>query len=98
MFQWNAALAMTFKIGETDAEQLYQEIGLGFSQNRLKVRRLYWFYKINKDHVPTYLYNLIPTNFESAYSLKATIEIPLFKLKYRFFKRPFLSFNDNWMQ
>ena len=39
--QYNAALTITCAFRATGTEKLYQEVGLEFSQNRLKFRRLY---------------------------------------------------------
>ena len=44
------------------------------------------FYKMYKDHTPPYLYNLIPKNFQSFYSLRATKGIPLLRVKHGFVK------------
>ena len=86
--QYNTALAMAGAIWGTNTEKLNQELGLESLQNRRKLRRLYLFYKIYKDHTPPYLHKLINKNFQSSYSLRTTNDIPLF-IKF------FFSFNDN---
>ena len=87
--QWEAVLAMTVAIRGTNTEKLYKESGLELSQNRRKLPRLGLFYKIYKHHTLPYLRNLIPKSFQSSYSLRATTEIPLFRVKHAFFKRSF---------
>ena len=47
------------------------------------------FYKMYKDHTAPYLYNLIPENFQSSYSLRATEEISLLSVKHGFVKSSF---------
>ena len=56
--QYHAALPMTSAIRRTNIEKLYQQLRLESLQNRLKLQRLYLFYKIYKDHTPRYLHNL----------------------------------------
>ena len=56
--QCKAALPMTSAIRRTNTEKLYQQLRLESLQNRLKLQRLYLFYKIYKDHTPRYLHNL----------------------------------------
>ena len=80
---------MTGAIHRTNTEKLYQKLGLESLQNRRKLRRLWLFYKIYKDHTPPYLYNVISKNFQSSYSVRTTNEIPLFSVKHRFFKSSF---------
>ena len=70
--QYNAVLAMTGIIWETNTETLYQELGLESLQNRCKLQRLRLFNKIYKDHIPLFLHHLIPKNSQSSYSLRAT--------------------------
>ena len=67
-----------------------KELGLESLQNSLKLRRLSLFYKIYKDQSPLYLYNLIPEKTPSNYySLTKVKEIPIIKVKYRFFENSF---------
>ena len=47
------------------------------------------FYKMYKDHTPSHLHNLILKNFQSSYTLKATKEIPLLRVKHGFIKSSF---------
>ena len=92
---YNTELAMTGAIRGTNNEKLYQKLGLESLQNNRKLRRLCLFYKIYKDHTPTYLHNLIPKNFQSSYSLRTTNEILLFRVNDGFFKSSCFSFNSN---
>ena len=87
--EYNQCNAMTGAIRGTNMKKLYQELGLESLQNRRELRRLCLFYKIYKDHTPPFLQNLIPQNFQSSYSLRATKEIPLFRVKHGFFKSSF---------
>ena len=65
---------MTGAIRGANTERLYQDLGLESQQNKPKLRRLCLFEKIYEDHTPPYLHNLIPQNFQSPYSLRATKE------------------------
>ena len=71
---------MTGVIQGTNTERLYQELDLEFLQNRRKLRKFCLFYKIYKDHTPPCLHNFILTNFQNSFSLRATKEIPLFRV------------------
>ena len=77
---------MTGGIQGINTENFYQELGLESLQNRSKLLRLCLFYKIYKDHTPPDLRNVILKNFKSSYSLRATTEISLFRMKHGFFK------------
>ena len=47
------------------------------------------FYKRYKHHTPPHLHSLIPKNFQSSSSLRATKEIPLLRVKRGFIKSSF---------
>ena len=82
--QYNAALAITRAIRGTNAEKLYQELGLESLQNRRKLRRLSLFYKIYNYRSPLFLYNLIPAKTPGNYPLRNVKEIPTIKVKHSF--------------
>ena len=52
--QYNAA------IRGTSSEKFYQELGIEPLRSRRWLRKLFSFYKICKNKLPSYLYNLIP--------------------------------------
>ena len=58
--QYNAAITITGAIIDTTSEKLYQEIGLESLRSRQWLRKLCLFYKVDKNKLPSYLYNLIP--------------------------------------
>ena len=64
--QYNAALAMKGAIGRTNTENIYQELGLEFLQNRCKLRRLCLLYKIYKEFFKTFP-KKIPKIFKSPF-------------------------------
>ena len=59
--QYNAALAITGAIKETSREELYQELGLEYLQQRRWMRRLCLFYKVVSTKLPAYIYDIIPS-------------------------------------
>ena len=69
--------------------KLYQEIGLEFLENIHKLRRLSLFYKMFKDQSQLYLYNLTPAKIPRNYPFRNVKEIPIIKLKHRFFESSF---------
>ena len=58
--QYNAALAITGAIKKTSREELYQELGLEYLQQRRWMRRLCLFYKVVSTKLPAYIYDIIP--------------------------------------
>ena len=86
--QYNAALAMKGAIGGTNTENIYQELGLKFLQNRCKLQRLCLLYKIYKEFFKKFP-KKISKNFSSPHSFRATKEISLFRVKHGFFKSSF---------
>ena len=65
--------------------KIYQELGSESLQNRSKLRKLSLFHKIYKDQSP--LYDLIPGKTPDNYPLKNIKEIPIIKVKYKFFEK-----------
>ena len=84
---YNAVFAMAGAIRELIREAL-SRIRIS-SQNRCELGRLCILYKIYKYLILLSPHNLIPINFRSFSSLRATKEIILFKVKF------FFPFNDN---
>ena len=67
-----------------------QELGLESLQNSRKLRRLSLFYKVYNDQSPLQLYNLIPAKTPgNHYPLRKIKEIPIIKVKHRFFENSF---------
>ena len=66
--QDNAAIDITSAIRGTNTGKFYQELGLGSLENRGKLRRLFLYYEICKDHTTFDLLILIFTKFKSFYS------------------------------
>ena len=59
-YQYKAALAMTGAIKRSSTEKLHQELGIEHLRSRHRFRKLCLFYKILKNKLPPYLFNLIP--------------------------------------
>ena len=57
---YNSALAITGAIKHASLENLYQELGLVYLQQRRWMRSLCLFYKIVSIKIPAYIYNFIP--------------------------------------
>ena len=57
--QYNAALAITGAIKKTSREELYQELGLEYLQQRRWMRRLCLFYKVVSTKLPAYIHYII---------------------------------------
>lgn len=89
---YNAVFAMAGAIWELIREALSRIRIRISSQNRCELGRLCILYKIYKYLILLSPHNLIPINFRSFSSLRATKEIILFKVKF------FFPFNDNWME
>ena len=87
--QCNACLALTGAIRGTSKEKIYQESGLESLHIRRWYRKLCLFYKIYKNHSPSYLYNIIPTT-KTHCTFRNSSKIPYFKTKHNFFKNSFL--------
>ena len=85
--QYSAASAISETIGGTSSEKLFQELGLGTLNSRRWLRKLCLFYKLIKEKLPAYLFQLIPKN-NNPYSTRSVqkSQIPFFKTKTNFFK------------
>ena len=88
--QYNAAIAITGAIRGTSSEKLYQKLGLESLRSRRWLRKLCLFYKIDKNKLPSYLYNLIPdrVKFHSAGSSQID-NISNLKTRSNFFRTSF---------
>ena len=91
---------MTGAIPGTMTVKIYQKLGFESVQNRnrRKLRRLGIFYKIYNDQSPLYLYNLISARTLGNYPLQNFQEIPIIKMKHRFFETSFFPCNYNRME
>ena len=58
--QYNAALAITGAIKKTSREELYQELGLEYLQQRRWMRRICLFCKVFSTKVPAHVYDFVP--------------------------------------
>ena len=98
--QYNAALAITGAIPGTMTVKIYQKLGFESvrNRNRRKLRRLGIFYKIYNDQSLLYLYNLISARTLGNYPLQNFQEIPIIKMKHRFFETSFFPCNYNRME
>ena len=85
--QYKAALAITGAIRGTSKEKLHDEQGLGALEKRRWCIKLYCFFKSFIYKCWKCLFNIISTSL-STYSTRNTNNIPLFKVKYIFFKIP----------
>ena len=76
-------LAITGAIRGTNTVKRYQELGLESLQNRRKLRRLTYFYKIKIYEYQSllYLYNLILAKKSGNHLLPNVKEIPSIKVK-----------------
>ena len=85
--QYIAASAISGAIGGTSSEKLFQELGLGTLNSRRWLRKLCLFYKLIKEKLPAYLFQLIPKN-NNPYSTRSVqkSQISFFKTKTNFFK------------
>ena len=80
--QYNAVLAITGAIRGTNTVKPYQELGLESLQNRRKLRRLTYFYKIKIYEYQSllYLYNLVLAKKSGNHLLPNVKEIPKIKV------------------
>ena len=58
--QYSACLAITGAEGGSSREKIYQELGFESLQQRRWYRKLCSFYKVFKNEIPHYLFNIIP--------------------------------------
>ena len=86
--QYNACLAITGAIRGRSRGKIDQELGLESLQLRRWYRKLCLFYKVFKNELPKYLFNLIPVR-STPYATRTVGNIPLFKTKHNFFKNSF---------
>ena len=86
--QYNACLAITGAIRGSSREKLYQELGFESLQQRRWYRKLCSFYKVFKNEIPGYLFNIVPIR-NPFYSTRNHVNISLFKTNNNFFKNSF---------
>ena len=86
--QYNASLILNGAIRGTSKEKNYQELDLESLQIYRWYRKLYLYYKIYKNHSPSYLNNIIPTT-NMHYTFINSNKVPYFKTKHKFFKNSF---------
>ena len=88
--QYNAAIAITGAIRRTSSEKRFQELGLETLKSRHWFRKLYLFYKILHSKSPSYLFNLMPENY-NPYASRSALnnQIPFFNAKITFLLNSF---------
>ena len=86
--QYNACLAICWVIRGSSREKLYQELGFESLQQRRSYRKLCSFYKVFKNEIPCYLFNIIPIR-NSSYITRKYANIPIYKTNYSFFKNSY---------
>ena len=86
--QYNASLAITSAIRGTGNKKLHQQLGFESLQQRRWFRKLCTFYRIYKNHSPSYLYNLIPLQTSSRIT-RSSNNLPYFHFKVNFFRNFF---------
>ena len=86
--QYNAALAITGAIRGTSREKLYQELGLESLEQRRWFRKLCLFFKIYKNHSPSYLAKFIPTTNNERVT-RSSSNVPFMNCNHNFFKNSF---------
>ena len=86
--KYNACLAITGAINGSSREKLYQELGFESLQQRHRYKKLCSFYKVFKNEIPRYLFNIISIR-KPAYSTRNHVNIPLFKTNYNFYKNSY---------
>ena len=95
--QYNAALAIAWAIQGTSREKLYKELGLETLKSRRWLKKLCCFYKIKNNGIPSYLAELIPSEFH-LYKTWNKRNITIFScktdtFKYSFFPRTINEWN-----
>ena len=94
--QYNAAIAITGAIRGTSSKKLYQELGLESLRSRRWLRKLCLFYKIYKNKLPSYLYDLIPDRAKLYSTQSSQIDnISNIKTRSNFFRNSLFSFYNN---
>ena len=88
--QYNATTAITGTIRGSLSEKLFQELGLETLKLRCWFRKLYSFYKILHNKLPSYLFKLIP-EYNNPYASRSAPnnQIPCINVKTNFLKNPF---------
>ena len=87
--QYNSALSITGAIKGTSKKKLYHELGLESLEKRRWYRKRCLFYKIFRNQISEYLFNIISTSVRS-YNTKNANNIPQFKVKHNFFHNSFI--------
>ena len=87
--QYNAAWAIIGAKRDSSKEKLYLKLGSGTLQQRRWFRKSCFFYKILKLKSPRYLYKLVLVALRS-YRTRHCDKIPLFNIKYNFFRNSLL--------
>ena len=94
--QCNAALAITGVIPSTSREKLYKGLGLETLKSRRWLKKLCCFYKIKNNGIPSYLVELIPSEFHS-YNTRNTKNITTYSYRTDAFKY-FFPMGNKWME
>ena len=92
--QYNAALAITGAIQVTSREKLYKELDLETLKSRRWLKKLCCFYKIKNNGIPSYLAELIPSEFH-LYNTRNTRNITTYSCRTDAFKYSFFPWTIN---
>ena len=92
--QYNAALAITGAIQGTSREKLHKELGLETLKSRRWLKKSCSFYKIKNNGIPSYLAELIPSEFH-LYNTWNTRNITTYSCRTDAFKYIFFFAMDN---
>ena len=92
--QYNAALAITGAIQGTSREKLYKELGLETLKSRRWLKKLCCFYKIKNNGIPSYLAELIPSEFHLS-NTQNTRNITTYSCRTDAFKYSFFPWTIN---
>ena len=74
MVQYKAAFVITDAIKRTSRDRLYQELGLESLADRRWSRRLFFFHKIMRRHLPSYLQTYHNAVSTGAYLTRSTTQ------------------------
>ena len=92
--QYNAALAISGAIQGASREKLYKELGLETLKSRRWLKKLCCFYKIKNNGIPSYLAELIPSEFH-LYNIQNTRNITTYSCRTDAFKYSFFPWTIN---
>ena len=95
-YKFNACLAITGAIKGSSREKIYQELRLETLRKRCWLCRLYLFYKIQKNKLPSQLFRLIP-NTSGMHVARNSNNSKGINAKHNFLKNYF-CIRDKWMK